>query len=331
MAGISTRNDIPLSVVVPVYNVEKYLSRCINSLLKTKDIDRCEIILVDDGSTDKSGDIADRYANEYSTVFCYHKENGGLSDARNYGLKQAKGRYVFFCDSDDMVIAEGFGRLIAAASKNNVDVILFDGAVIDEDDHFTDSELGLILDHSGLTEGKLITGTEAMVGQIEDHNKVAMTAWLKACRRDFLIKNELYFEPGLIHEDELWTPTLLTTARNVMYLHEKVYCYRTRKDSIMTSAPADMEKHADALVRIMNRVYDLYMKKTSDSDQKTLLANWADTYLWIISKYEMYRFDISRDVPCDKISSCAKNYKSKIKAGVLTGPGMKAYCNMFKA
>ncbi len=331
MAGINTRTEIPLSVVVPVYNVEKYLSRCLNSLLRTRDIDNCEIILVDDGSTDRSGDIADRYANEYCNVYCCHKENGGLSDARNYGLNKAKGRYVFFCDSDDMVIAEGFGRLIAAASRNNVDVILFDGAAIDEDDHFTDSELGLILDHSGLTEGKLITGTMAMVSQIEDHNKVAMTAWLKACRRDFLIKNGLYFETGLIHEDELWTPALLTAAGNVMYLHEKVYCYRIRKDSIMATSATDMEKHADALVRIMNLVYDIYMKKTSDNEQKTLLANWADTYLWIISKYEICRFDFAKDVPCDRISSCAKNYKSKIKAGVLTGPGMKAYCSMFKA
>ena len=331
MTDMATQNDISLSVIVPVYNVGKYLGRCLNSMLKSGKTGRCEIIIVDDGSTDGSGRIADKYADEYAQVFCYHKENGGLSDARNFGLKHAKGRYVFFADSDDMVIPDGLGRLIDAASENDADVILFDGTVINEDDEVISSEYELILDHSGLTGGEVITGIKAMVEQIKDHNKVAMTAWLRACRRDFLMDNGLFFVPGLIHEDELWTPMVLTCAEKVIYLPERVYCYRTRTDSIMGTSSADGEKHADALIRIMNRVYDLYVDKTSGKDREKLLANWADTYLWIISKYEVYRFDFAKDVPCDRISSCAKGYKSKIKSGILSGRGIKAYCGMFKA
>ena len=89
-----------VSVIVPAYNVERFLPRCIESLLK-QSYSNLEIIIVDDGSTDKTGDIAEGYAEKYDHIRCIHKENGGLSDARNMGLKYSKGEYVVFFDSDD--------------------------------------------------------------------------------------------------------------------------------------------------------------------------------------------------------------------------------------
>ena len=91
-----------VSVIVPAYNVERFLPRCIESLLK-QSYSNLEIIIVDDGSTDKTGDIAEGYAEKYDHIRCIHKENGGLSDARNMGLKYSKGEYVVFFDSDDWV------------------------------------------------------------------------------------------------------------------------------------------------------------------------------------------------------------------------------------
>ena len=135
-----TANDNPcLSVIIPVYNVERYLGRCIDSLLNTKGIENTEIILVDDGSTDESGRIADSYAEKHAVISCYHKENGGLSDARNYGLNRAKGRYVFFCDSDDMVVPGKFCKVIEDLAKSDADVLLWDGMTIGEDDSVSDA------------------------------------------------------------------------------------------------------------------------------------------------------------------------------------------------
>ncbi|MBQ5852329.1 MAG: glycosyltransferase family 2 protein, partial [Lachnospiraceae bacterium] len=91
-----------ISIVVPVYNVEKYLERCVDSLIN-QTYENIEILLIDDGSKDNSGQMCDEYANKDSRITVYHKENGGLSDARNYGMDRAKGEYIIFIDSDDYV------------------------------------------------------------------------------------------------------------------------------------------------------------------------------------------------------------------------------------
>ena len=94
---------IQVSIVVPVYNVESYLERCVESLLKQDIMDPIEILLIDDGSTDQSGAICDAYAKQNPQILVYHKENGGLSDARNFGLDRANGAYILFVDSDDFI------------------------------------------------------------------------------------------------------------------------------------------------------------------------------------------------------------------------------------
>lgn len=115
--------DLQLSIIVPVYNVEKYLQRCIDSLLN-QSISNYEIILVDDGSKDKSSVICDAYAQAHPFIHVLHKENEGLGYARNSGLAMAKGKYVSFIDSDDMISSEHFSRLLESAKKNCADVCL---------------------------------------------------------------------------------------------------------------------------------------------------------------------------------------------------------------
>lgn len=105
------RQDTVLSIIVPVYNVEKYLKTCINSLLEQK-LDAYEIILVDDGSTDSSGGICDEYAKKHEKIQVIHKKNGGLSSARNTGIENAVGKYIGFVDSDDYIMPEMYKNLI---------------------------------------------------------------------------------------------------------------------------------------------------------------------------------------------------------------------------
>lgn len=320
-----------MSVVVPVYNVGSYLGRCIDSLTAAEGIEKTEIILVDDGSTDESGSIADSYAERYEFISCYHKENGGLSDARNYGLKKASGRYVFFCDSDDMVIPDAFADLIKTVSNSEAEVILFDGLTVGGDDSVTDSGYDVLLGHSGLDQASEISGLKAMISQIKDHGRFAVTAWLMACRRDYLLDNGLLFESGLIHEDELWTPKVLAGASRVNYLPEKLYCYRLRENSIMSGSSKFQEKHAKAMVHVMNSLYAFYSGHINDSgDRERLLSHWSGKYYWVLSSYEVYRYDCMKDVPRRKIWACSRGLKARIKGMVLSLFGVKAFCRLFR-
>ena len=110
-----------ISVVVPVYNVEQYLEKCVNSIIN-QTYKNLEIILVDDGATDKSGKLCDELAKLDNRIMVYHKKNGGLSDARNYGVERATGDYIGFVDSDDYIDAEMYEKLYEALKKENVDV-----------------------------------------------------------------------------------------------------------------------------------------------------------------------------------------------------------------
>ena len=119
-----SRNDSLISIIVPVYNVEQYLSRCVNSLVN-QTYHNIEIILVDDGSPDRCGEMCDEYAKRDKRVVVIHKSNGGLSDARNKGLDVAKGDYVMFVDSDDWIELETCSIIIGLAVKYEVDVVSF--------------------------------------------------------------------------------------------------------------------------------------------------------------------------------------------------------------
>ena len=314
-----------LSIIVPIYNVERYLIRCIDSLLSTEGIEDTEIILVDDGSTDDSGRIADEYASKYGFIDVYHKDNGGLSDARNFGLEHASGKIVVFLDSDDMVNPNGFDKVLHAASETDAEVLLWDGAVIDESDNITECP-DLFIEHAGIEkDGRIITGTEAMIRQIEDHKGVAVTVWLRACRRDFLFDNGLFFNKGIIHEDELWTPMVMTYASKVLYIPCEAYCYRIRSGSIMNSPDEDNKKHAEAFVSIMEILYRHYRDSITDSEQrKILLSYWADLYYGAIKKYGSGMSDIRGKVPRCKIAGCAAGLRGKLKGILLVilGPCM---------
>lgn len=319
MAGEKT-----LSIVIPVFNVEKYLGRCLDSLLKTPGIEKTEILIIDDGSTDTSGRIADSYAENHEFICCFHKANGGLSDARNYGLDKASGKYVFFLDSDDMVAPSAMETIIKKVSDSDADILLWDGQVIDEDDAVFDSKYNLILSHAGLpTNGESITGVEAMVRQIKDHDKIAMTAWSRACRRDFLIGNGLLFEPGLTHEDELWTPKVFLKAESVTYIPEKVYCYRIRANSIISSSAGNQEKHEKDLIRIMKELPVCYEHSVKDEkSRRLLLGNWADTYLWELVEYGFDKYECRKEIPKLEIIRLGHGIK---KLALIFG--VKYYCS----
>ena len=189
-----------ISVVVPVYNVEDYLEDALDSLVQQTFIDNIEVLMIDDGSTDNSRYIIEKYALDYENFYAFHKENEGLSITRNYGLNLAKGEYVHFMDSDDKMIIDAYEKLYTLASKNDSEVVSADFIRYNDDkawiqpiSNFLFSDLENDIDETNAYKyHKLLWDTPA---------------WNKIYKREFLMENNLQFpNQNIIFEDLFDTP-----------------------------------------------------------------------------------------------------------------------------
>ena len=228
-----------VSVVVPIYKVENYLSNCIESLLgqTLKDI---EIILVDDGSPDNCPSICDEYAAKDRRIKVIHKPNGGVSAARNAGLKVATGEYIIFCDSDDWMDLNAFEVLYESATANGSDIVIGDVYLVYGDgekkyvkfykDSFT------TVDRSYITEliKADIYRTYCPMPPAEGAAFGYGGPWNKLVKREFLIKNGIKFDLRVkgIFDDILYTANILSAAKKVTYVQKPVYYYRIINTSI---------------------------------------------------------------------------------------------------
>ena len=184
-----------LSIIVPVYNVEPYLRRCVDSLLDQGEFSDYEIILIDDGSTDRSGEICEEYASTNEKVRVLHKENGGLSSARNAGLAAANGEYVLFVDSDDYLKTGCLAALLETAYQQNADIVCFNYAYVSDPYGY---EINMV--HTDIGD-QVLTGQNYLLLQLKN-GTMQMTAWKNLYCRALLTKNGLCLREGYVHEDE---------------------------------------------------------------------------------------------------------------------------------
>lgn len=212
--------------IIPVFNVEKYLKECIDSVL-TQTYKDFEIILVDDGSTDSSGKICDEYSKIHDCVTVYHKENGGLSKARNWGLNKATTEFVIFLDSDDYWNDKhGLEKIDRCIANHDVDVVIFaskdyyENTNIYKDDRYNYP--------TWLNECSAIDCLKGMISL----GLLNMSAAKKVYRREFLIDNDLFFMEGIKSEDVEQGIRLINCLPNFRILNEKIYTYRHREGSI---------------------------------------------------------------------------------------------------
>ena len=222
-----------LSIVIPVYNVEKYLRQCLDSVLAQTFSDY-EVICVNDGSTDGSGRILKEYASGHSVVKVVEQKNGGLSAARNAGLKKAEGEYVLFLDSDDWLEKDALQTL--ADATDGQDMICFNGRRFFEDqDRYEAAD-------------KLIP-VEEMSGwdyynkfSLQHRNFAFVCVVLRLYRREFMLENSLLFAEGIYHEDNRFTPLACYHAGKVRVIDNVLYDYRIRSSSITTTRNIKRDK-----------------------------------------------------------------------------------------
>ncbi len=224
-----------LSVIIPIYKVEDYLDRCIESVVRQTAPD-LEILLVDDGSPDRCPRICDDWAARDSRIQVIHKENGGLSSARNAGLARATGTYVLYVDSDDYLVPDACERLLACA--RGADLVVGE-ATIYKDGVPTHRV------HTNLEENRVYTGPECAMREISVGEWFAAACY-NLYRRQFLLDNGLFFVEGILHEDIEFLPRLFLAAKTVRYLHYEFYCYMIRSTSICgTKSPKNLHDLLD--------------------------------------------------------------------------------------
>lgn len=215
-----------VSLIVPVYNVDKYLEECLDSLIN-QSYDNIEIILINDGSTDNSGNICDKYSNKYSKVKTFHKENAGLSSARNMGIEKSIGDYLFFVDSDDFIHPETIKIMCGLMIKENCDIVQCDFFKFHDKDSINFEPVTTTVKHEcydGLTAVKSIYSEKSIEATI-------------VCNKMYKRKlfDKVRFPIGKRNEDEFTTYKLLYESKKVIYIYEKFYYYRQRENSIMHS------------------------------------------------------------------------------------------------
>ena len=262
-------DKIKVSVIVPVYNVEKFLVECINSLIE-QTLSEIEILLIDDGSTDKSGKICDDYAKKYSNIKVYHKKNGGLSDARNYGLQFAKGEFISFIDSDDKIAPNMLELMYNTCREEK-------------------TKLGICNFTLWFpSQNKKIFVKDLSPVQIYDkpclyYNSLALNRCYHnmACRKLFhkSLFKKLQFPKGLYHEDiGAWYETMALVER-ISIITECLYIYRKDNTNSISKNLKNEELRKDHFLQSFDFGYKKIKQFASEERQTELLTALLDGFL----------------------------------------------------
>lgn len=203
-----------LTVIIPVYNVEKYLKRCVESVI-AQDWKNYEILLVDDGSTDHSPQICDDYVKAYDFISVIHKENGGLSEARNTGISLAKGEYVYFPDSDDWLEPQTFAELGEMLESREFEIVSFNREFVKGEEEIIQSEPKVT---------QVFNGKDAFV-QMLKHRYITGFANDKIYRKSLFMDHDILFPRGKYYEDLGTNYKLFLSAKKVYATNQKYYHY----------------------------------------------------------------------------------------------------------
>lgn len=293
-----------ISFIVPVYNVEEYLARCIDSILKIKKFEY-EILLINDGSTDDSGLICNKYSNLHNNIKNYYKVNGGLSSARNFGINHSNGKYIVFVDSDDYINSSFFDEICDFLTfENKYDILTTNLHII-----FSDNER--LIEYRKINN--CVSGEEYLEYQ-HKYSSMISSVVQNIYMSSFIRDNSLYFKEGIFHEDEEFTPRAFLLASNVYQFYNHFYNYEIRSNSIMTTSNHDKHFYDFSLiVKSLNEYYDNFNFK--DKYLKKLLINdLIDKYMSLFVKTSFYSIKKEYKINSLKILKMSYKFKTKIKA-----------------
>lgn len=287
-----------ISVIVPVYNVEKYLARCIDSVL-AQTLTDYELILVDDGATDGSGNICDDYAVKDARIRVIHKENGGLSDARNKGTSEAAGEYIFYLDSDDFIEENALELLLSLIGKSSADIAA--GGIYNCYENKKTAQCGV-------SEEFICSGTQAL-GYLLEGTRITGSSCGKLIKTELAKKHIFPF--GKTYEDAFYMPGLLLEAQKVAVTTAPLYNYWHRAGSITTVPFSHKAMH---IIEAYEYTYGKVMESCPEFEARALFRlYWA--YFTVLDR--MLTTDNFKALPQYKqvISFLKKNWLNILKCG----------------
>ena len=309
---------IKLSIIVPIYGVEQYLRKCVDSLLN-QDLDNYEIILVDDGSPDTCPQICDEYAKRVNSeegrgnsIKVIHRENGGLSAARNSGIEVAKGEYIMFVDSDDYIEPNVLGGLLKQVDSEQLDVLRYNFQnvrIVDSRESIVDSEYEVFSPNKA--QKRDVDYSESVIdGEEFLNNRLGPMcyAWQFIIRRSIIVdsrkskvdRQDCLFKEGIYFEDTEWTPRMLVRAGRVASTSKVVYNYFWREGSItLPDNPQKREKVLRDKIALI-RGFKEQSKMVTD-------PQW---FTWMTSFTAMTILGMLAHLPLDQRKSYLKELKS---------------------
>ncbi|MGA5657760.1 glycosyltransferase [Rahnella contaminans] len=251
-----------LSIIVAVYNGEQFLSQFFDNIIQQALTD-FEMIIINDGSTDKSAEIIESYRTSFEAYKVFTIENQGVSIARNHGLSQATGQYLAFPDIDDNIHPGMYQKLLEMAEKNSLDVATCNGRYV-----YENSEKNkIIFPPERLSSTGVISG-DVWLKQALNSRKFLHVTWLNIYNHDFIKRHHFSFEPGLRHQDIPWTTEILLAAERVQYTSDIFYDYLIHSNSVSHRTDGDVTEvrsahHYMKILRMLDDINHRYQEKVA--------------------------------------------------------------------
>lgn len=256
-----------VSIIVPCYNVEKYVEECVNSVI-SQDYTNWECLLINDGSKDHTLDLIKNFETKDNRIRIFTQENLGLSATRNKGIDYANGEFLFFLDSDDVLNNQAITTLVSSFQNNDI----ITGVIVTS--AFSNEKKERISELLQPKEGTIVfvnNNFEVLIRTME--TGLTPVAQNRLYRKDFIDKNKIRFKSGILHEDELWFFETMLLARNVKFIDHETYFYRTDNLDSITKNVGD--RNLESYLQIMESIFEKY---SQHSDFK-VVANWYLVYI----------------------------------------------------
>lgn len=271
-----------VSIIVPVYGVEKYIDKCLDSLVK-QSLKEIEIIVVNDGTKDNSQKIIDKYVKKYpDKIKSYIKENGGQGSARNYGLKKAMGEYIGYVDSDDFVEKDMYKKLYNKAKDDNYDIVVCGNYNVSED--YQNKNIDTFINNYNTDLENIFFGK--------------MAVWNKIYKRDVLIKNKLEFKEKVWYEDLAFTIKAIINSNTFAFINEPLYDYLIREGSTMNNSNVARNLEIlDAFDDILN-----YIKHNKKEEHLEKIEFLAIDHIYISAIVRVLKADTDNKIKKETIN-----------------------------
>lgn len=302
-----------LSIIIPVYKVEKYIYKCLASIFDQHiSLDLFEVIIVNDGTPDNSMHIVNQYFSTFTNVKIVNQENRGLSAARNTGILEATGDFLWFVDSDDWIENGFISRVLPLLNDTHEDALMFRISEYDESKHEC-VKTRRFLDNESIAH---CTGSEMLKNWLSNHIDITPIQMF-ILKRTFVLENELFFVPGIYHEDKEFAPRMLLLTDDVAYVPWINYCYLRRSSDSITTNTNLFIKRAKSYIKIYKLNRELSDKLPNNKRQ--LLSEYNCTVaslawsLCVAAKDSNWRESIEADtiLPLIKKDVCKNLFKRK--------------------